>query len=168
MTLAELVLGLGHAAAAGELVLARRNTARAAGARRGRGRARPLSADRRAARRVAVSLWVFGHDSPSTWSRLPSILALQGLRVWVMRTLGRALDDAHHRPARRAAGGGRALPLSVASQLCRRCRRDRRPAAGFRPAAGSPWSSRSSTRAVLSIRIRAEERALAARANHGA
>ena len=54
------------------------------------------------------------------------------------------MDHADHRRAGRALGDGGPLSLAVASQLCRGGRRDRRAAAGVRPAAGLPRSSRSS------------------------
>jgi methyltransferase len=35
-----------------------------------------------------ISLWVFGHDQPVNLPALLAYLALQGLRIWVMATLG--------------------------------------------------------------------------------
>jgi len=47
-----------------------------------------------------------------------ALLYLQGLRVWVLATLGPRWDHAHHRRSRRTAGRTRALPLPVASNYC--------------------------------------------------
>ena len=35
-----------------------------------------------------IALWVFGHDQPIIPAALAAYLALQGLRIWVMATLG--------------------------------------------------------------------------------
>jgi methyltransferase len=88
VTLAEFILGLVTLQRAGELVLSHYNTRRlkARGAVEVAGGHYPLM--------VAVhttwliALWVFGHDQPINMIVLILYLALQGLRFWVMRTLG--------------------------------------------------------------------------------
>jgi methyltransferase len=88
VTLAEFILGLVTLQRAGELVLSHYNTRRlkARGAVEVAGGHYPLM--------VAVhttwliALWVFGHDQPINMIALILYLALQGLRFWVMRTLG--------------------------------------------------------------------------------
>jgi len=88
VTLAEFILGLVTLQRAGELVLSHYNTRRlrARGAIEVAGGHYPLM--------VAVhttwliALWVFGHDQPIHIVALIFYLLLQGLRFWVMRTLG--------------------------------------------------------------------------------
>jgi methyltransferase len=88
VTLAEFILGLVTLQRAGELVLSYTNTRRlkARGAVEVAGGHYPLM--------VAVhttwliALWGFGHDQPINSIALLFYLALQGLRFWVMRTLG--------------------------------------------------------------------------------
>ena len=87
-------------------------------------------------------------------------LALQGFRLWVLRTLG-ARGPRGSSFCRGSLWCRRALSLSVAPELCGGCRRDRRAAAGVRSAAGSPRVFTVLNAAVLAIRIRAENRALA-------
>jgi methyltransferase len=85
---AEFILGLVTLQRAGELVLSHTNTQRlkARGAVEVAGGHYPLM--------VAVhttwliALWVFGHDQPLNIIALLFYLALQALRFWVMRTLG--------------------------------------------------------------------------------
>ena len=88
MSAAEFILGLVTLQRAGELVLSHAHTRRllARGAVEVAGGHYPLM--------VAVhttwliALWVFGHDQPINIIALLFYLALQALRVWVMRTLG--------------------------------------------------------------------------------
>ncbi len=88
MTPAELVLGLVTLQRAGELVLSHTNTRRlkARGAVEVAPRHYPLMVAVHAA--WLISLWVFGHDRPLNIVALAFYLVLQGLRFWVMRTLG--------------------------------------------------------------------------------
>ena len=87
-TAAELILGLVTAQRGAELVLSYRNTSRlmARGAVEVAPTHYPLM--------VAVhalwlaALWVFGRDQPINVAALIVYLALQGLRFWVMRSLG--------------------------------------------------------------------------------
>ena len=88
MSAAEFILGLVTLQRAGELALSHTHTRRllARGAVEVAGGHYPLM--------VAVhttwliALWVFGHDQPVNIIALLFYLALQALRVWVMRTLG--------------------------------------------------------------------------------
>ena len=88
MTAAELILGLVTLQRAAELVLSHTNT------RRLKARGAVEVAPRHYPLMVAVhtiwliSLWVFGHDQPIHVTALLVYLVLQGLRFWVMRTLG--------------------------------------------------------------------------------
>ena len=87
-TAAELILGLVTAQRGAELALSYRNTSRlmARGAVEVAPTHYPLM--------VAVhalwlaALWVFGRDQPINVAALVVYLALQGLRFWVMRSLG--------------------------------------------------------------------------------
>jgi methyltransferase len=89
VTWAELLLGLVTAQRAGELVLAHRNTQKliARGAVEVAARHYPLIVAVHAA--WLLSLWVFGHSQPLNMIALGAYLLLQGLRLWVMATLGR-------------------------------------------------------------------------------
>ena len=88
MTSAELILGLVTLQRAGELVLSRYNTHRllARGAVEIAPRHYLLIVAVHAA--WLISLWVFGHDQPVNGIALLVYLVLQGFRFWVMRTLG--------------------------------------------------------------------------------
>ena len=104
MSAAEFILGLVTLQRAGELILSHSNTRRlmARGAVEVAPRHYPLMVAVHAA--WLISLWVFGHDQPLHVMALAFYLVLQGLRFWVMRTLGRAMDHTDHRSARTAAG----------------------------------------------------------------
>ncbi len=107
MVLAGAILGLVTLQRLGELVLSRRNTERllAQGAREAAPGHYPLIVALHAA--WLAGLWylaVWRTDVEVSWGWLALFVILQGLRVWVIATLGTALDDAHHRAARRAAG----------------------------------------------------------------
>ncbi len=116
----------------GELVLARRNTARllARGAREAGAGHYPLIVLLHAA--WLAGLWALALDHP------PNLFWLGGLRRSAAPAglgdlePGRALDDAHHRTARGASGDGGPVPLRVASQLLRRGGGDPGAAAGLR------------------------------------
>jgi methyltransferase len=88
VTAAEFILGLVTLQRAGELVLSHYNTRRlmARGAVEVAPRHYPLVVAVHAG--WLVSLWVFGYDRPITIVALLVYLVLQGLRFWVMRTLG--------------------------------------------------------------------------------
>lgn len=88
MTAAEFILGMVTLQRAGELVLSHYNTRRlmARGAVEVAPRHYPLVVAVHAG--WLVSLWVFGYDRPITIVALLVYLMLQGLRFWVMRTLG--------------------------------------------------------------------------------
>ena len=88
MTSAEFILGLVTLQRAGELVLSRYNTHRllARGAVEIAPRHYLLIVAVHAA--WLISLWVFGQDEPVNGVALLVYLVLQGFRFWVMRTLG--------------------------------------------------------------------------------
>ena len=88
MTSAELILGLVTLQRAGELVLSRYNTHKllARGAVEIAPRHYLLIVAVHAA--WLISLWEFGHDQPVNIVALLFYLVLQGFRFWVMRTLG--------------------------------------------------------------------------------
>ena len=88
MTSAEFILGLVTLQRAGELLLSRYNTHRllARGAVEIAPRHYLLIVAVHAA--WLISLWVFGHDQPVNGVALLVYLVLQGFRFWVMRTLG--------------------------------------------------------------------------------
>ena len=88
MSAAEFILGLVTLQRAGELILSHSNTRRlkARGAVEVAPRHYPLMVVVHTA--WLISLWVFGHDQPLHVIALLFYLVLQGLRFWVMRTLG--------------------------------------------------------------------------------
>jgi methyltransferase len=88
VTLAEFVLGLVTLQRAAELVLSHYNTRRllARGAVEVAGGHYPLMVAVHTA--WLIALWGFGHDQPIHIVALIFYLLLQGLRFWVMRTLG--------------------------------------------------------------------------------
>ena len=88
MTSAELILGLVTAQRGGELVLSHYNTRAlmARGAVEVAPRHYPLMVAVHAT--WLIALWVFGHDQPVNMPALIFYLVLQGLRFWVIRTLG--------------------------------------------------------------------------------
>ena len=108
-----------------------------------------------------ISLWIFGHDQPLNAVALLLYIALQGLRLWVMWTLGaRWTTRIIILPGEPlvAAGPFRFLPhpnyAVVAGEI-----------AILPLVLGLPWLAALFTvlnAAVLFIRIRAENRALAA------
>lgn len=88
MTPAEFILALVTLQRAAELVLSRYNTRKllACGAFEIAPGHYPLIVAVHAA--WLISLWVFGHDRPVNAPALLFYLILQGFRLWVMRTLG--------------------------------------------------------------------------------
>lgn len=88
VTLAEFILGLVTLQRAGELVLSHTNTRRLLA--RGAIEVAPGHYPLMVALHTAwlIALWGFGHDQPVNMTALIFYLALQGLRFWVMRTLG--------------------------------------------------------------------------------
>jgi methyltransferase len=88
LTLAELILAAVTLQRAGELVISRHNTTRlmARGAVEVAPGHYPLIVAVHAA--WLISLWLFGRDQPVNLALLAGYLVLQGLRVWVLWTLG--------------------------------------------------------------------------------
>ncbi len=88
MTAAEFILGLVTLQRIAELILSYHNTRglMARGAVEVVPRHYPLMVAVHAA--WLISLWAFGHDQPVQMIALLVYLVLQGLRFWVMRTLG--------------------------------------------------------------------------------
>jgi methyltransferase len=88
VTSAEFILAAVALQRAGELVVSRRHTQRlmARGAVEVAPGHYPLMVAVHAA--WLISLWVLGHDQPVNIVALLFYLVLQGLRFWVMRTLG--------------------------------------------------------------------------------
>jgi len=163
VTAAEFILAAVTAQRAGELVLSHYNTRRlmARGAIEAAPRHYPLMVVVHAA--WLISLWVFGHDRPINILALIVYLALQGLRLWVMRTLGpRWTTRIIVLPGERlvSAGPYRFLPhpnyAVVAGEIAVL------PFALDLPLVAVIFSILNS--AVLAIRIRAENRALDASA----
>lgn len=159
MTLAEIILALATAQRGAELILSRSHTRAlmARGAIEVAPGHYPLMVAVHAA--WLMSLWVFGHDQPINAIALIIYLALQGLRIWVMATLGErwttriiVLPNA----PLAAAGPYRYLRhpnyAVVASEI-----------ATLPLMLGQPWTAAIFTAlnaVVLFIRIRAEDRAL--------
>ena len=159
MTGAEFILAAVTAQRAGELVLSHYNMRRlmARGAVEVAPRHYPLM--------VAVhggwliALWVFGHDQPINIAGLTFYLMLQGLRFWVMRTLGpRWTTRIIVLPGEKLVSAGPYRYLAhpnyavVAGEI-----------AILPLALGLPWLAATFTilnAAVLFVRIRAENRAL--------
>jgi len=88
VTSAELILGLVTLQRAGELAISGHNTRKllARGAVEAAARHYPLIVAVHAA--WLISLWVLGHDQPVHIVALLFYLMLQGVRIWVMWTLG--------------------------------------------------------------------------------
>ena len=160
MSAAEFILALVTAQRAGELVLSYFNTRglMARGAVEVAQRHYPLVVAVHAT--WLISLWVFGHDRPLNIIALIVYLALQGLRIWVMRTLGpRWTARIIVVPGERLISAGPYRYLAhpnyavVSGEI-----------AVLPLVVGLPWLAATFTilnAAVLFIRIRAENRALA-------
>jgi methyltransferase len=88
VSFAELILALVTLQRAGELVISRTNTRQLLA--RGAVEVAPGHYPAVVAVHAAwlLSLWVFGHDQPVNPVALAVYLALQGFRIWVLRTLG--------------------------------------------------------------------------------
>jgi methyltransferase len=88
MSLASLILALVTLQRLGELVLARRNTARlrARGAIEIGARHYPLLVSVHTA--WLLALWMWGRDQDVNLAALSVFVALQGLRLWILATLG--------------------------------------------------------------------------------
>ena len=145
MVLAVAILGLVTLQRLGELVLSRRNTERllAQGAREVAPGHYPLIVALHAA--WLAGLWylaVWRAAVGVSWAWLAVFVVLQGLRVWVIATLGPRWTTRIIVAARRAAGARGPVPLRVASQLLHRRRRDPGAAALLRPGRGTASSSR--------------------------
>ncbi|HZE53442.1 MAG TPA: isoprenylcysteine carboxylmethyltransferase family protein [Bradyrhizobium sp.] len=161
MTSAEFILGLVTAQRGGELVLSHYNTRAlmACGAVEVAPRHYPLMVAVHAT--WLIALWVFGHDQPINTPALILYLVLQGLRFWVMRTLGPRWTTRIIVPPGQplvTAGPYRYLAhpnyAVVAGEI-----------AVLPLMLGLPWIAALFTilnAAVLAIRIRAENRALEA------
>lgn len=163
MTSAEFILGLVTLQRAGELVLSHYNTRRliARGAVEVAPRHYPLMVAVHAA--WLISLWAFGHDQPINIVALIFYLGLQGLRFWVMQTLGaRWTTRIIVLPGERLVSAGPYRFLShpnyavVAGEIAVL------PLALGLPLVAAIFTILNS--AVLAIRIRAENRALDASA----
>jgi methyltransferase len=160
VTSAELILALVTMQRAAELVISSRNTKRlrARGAFEVAPQHYPLIVAVHAA--WLISLWIFGHDRPVNAVALLIYVVLQGFRIWVMWTLGarwttRIIILPGEPLVRR--GPYRLLPhpnyAVVAGEI-----------ALLPLVLGLPWLALIFTllnAAVLAIRIRAENRALA-------
>ncbi len=161
MTAAEIILALVTLQRAGELVVARRNTQRliARGAVEIAAGHYPLVVAVHAA--WLISLWLFGRDQPVNAIALAAYLVLQGLRGWVFWTLGaRWTTRIIVIPGETLVSAGPYLYLShpnyavVTAEI-----------AVLPLVFDLPWLTAIFTAlnaAVLAIRIRAENRALAA------
>ena len=88
MTLSEFILSIVTLQRAGELVISSYNTQKLLS--RGAVEVAPGHYPLIVAVHAAwlISLWIFGHDQPVGMVALSFYLGLQGLRFWVMRTLG--------------------------------------------------------------------------------
>ena len=88
MSLASLILALVTLQRLGELVLARRNTARlrSRGAIEIGARHYPLLVSVHTA--WLLALWIWGRDQYVNLAALSVVAALQGLRLWILATLG--------------------------------------------------------------------------------
>ena len=160
MTSAEFILGLVTLQRAGELVLSHFNTRHllARGAVEVTPRHYPLMVAVHAA--WLIALWAFGPDRPINITALLLYLALQLLRFWVMRTLGaRWTTGIIVLPGQKLVSAGPYRYLShpnyavVIGEI-----------AVLPLVLGLPWLAVIFTilnAAVLTIRIRAENRALA-------
>ena len=161
MTSAEFILALVTLQRAAELVVSSRNTSklRARGAFEVAPRHYPFVVAVHAA--WLILLWIFGRDQPLNAIALLLYIALQGFRLWVMWTLGaRWTTRIIILPGEPlvSAGPYRFLPhpnyAVVAGEI-----------ALLPLALGLPWLALIFTvlnAAVLAVRIRAENRALAA------
>jgi len=159
VTAAELILALVTCQRGGELLLSYHNTRKllARGAIEVAPRHYPLMVALHSL--WLIALWLFGHDQGVNVLALGAYLALQGLRFWVMRTLGaRWTTRIIVLPGERLVSSGPYRYLThpnyavVAGEI-----------ALLPLVVGLPWIAALFTvlnAAVLFIRIRAENRAL--------
>jgi methyltransferase len=161
VTPAEIVLAIVTLQRAGELVISSYNTRKllARGAIEVSPRHYPLIVAVHAA--WLISLWIWGRDQPVSIAALLLYLALQGLRFWVMWTLGaRWTTGIILLPGQRLVSAGPYRFLShpnyavVAGEIAIL------PLVVYLPAVAGIFTILNA--AVLTIRIRAENRALAA------
>jgi len=161
VTLSEFILGIVTLQRAGELVISTYNTQKLLS--RGAVEVAPGHYPLIVAVHAAwlISLWVFGHDQPVGIVALSFYLGLQGLRFWVMRTLGpRWTTRIIILPGQAPVSAGPYRFLShpnyavVAGEIAVL------PLALSLPLLAAVFTVLNA--AVLAIRIRAEDRALAA------
>lgn len=159
MSAAVIILALVTAQRLGELVLANRNTRRlkAAGAREFGARHYPLIVALHAA--WLIGLWWMARDRPVQWSWIAVFAVLQALRLWVIASLGGRWTTRIIVPPgapRVSRGPYRLLPhpnyMVVAGEIAVL------PLAFGLPLFAAVFSVANA--AVLTLRIRAENRAL--------
>ncbi len=170
MNFAELILGLVTLQRAGELVLSRHNTRKlmARGATELAPGHYPLIVAVHAA--WLLSLWVFGHDHPVNAIALAVYLAVQGFRIWVLWTLGsRWTTRIIALPGQPLVSAGPYRYLAHPNYAVVAAEIAVLPLALYLPWVAAIFTVLNA--AVLAIRIRAENRALAASSptfGHGA
>ena len=161
MTAAEIILALVTLQRAGELVVARRNTQRliARGAVEISAGHYPLVVAVHAA--WLISLWLFGRDQPVNAIALAAYLVLQGLRGWVFWTLGvRWTTRIMVIPGETLVSAGPYRYLSHPNYAVVTGEIAVLPLVFYLPWLAAIFTALNA--AVLAIRIRAENRALAA------
>jgi methyltransferase len=161
VTFAELILSVVTLQRAGELVVSRFNTRRllARGATEVAPGHYPLIVAVHAA--WLVSLWVFGRNQPVNSIALVGYLVLQGVRFWVIRTLGsRWTTRIIILPERRLVSEGPYRYLSHPNYAVVAGEISLLPLALRLPLLAVVFTILNA--AVLAIRIRSENRALAA------
>jgi methyltransferase len=161
VTLAEFILGAVTLQRAGELVVSRYNTSRllTRGAFEVAPRHYPLIVAVHAS--WLLSLWIFGRDQPVSIVALLFYLVLEGLRFWVMRTLGsRWTTRIIVLPGQPLVSGGPYRFLSHPNYVVVAGEIAVLPLALGLPLLAAVFTALNA--AVLAIRIRAEDRALAA------
>jgi methyltransferase len=161
VTLAEFILGAVTLQRAGELVVSRYNTSRllTRGAFEVAPRHYPLIVAVHAS--WLLSLWIFGRDQPVSIVALLFYLVLEGLRFWVMRTLGsRWTTRIIVLPGKPLVSGGPYRFLLHPNYVVVAGEIAVLPLALGLPMLAAVFTALNA--AVLAIRIRAEDRALAA------
>ena len=161
MTAAEIILALVTLQRAGELVVARRNTQRliARGAVEISAGHYPLVVAVHAA--WLISLWLFGRDQPVNAIALAAYLVLQGFRGWVFWTLGaRWTTRIMVIPGETLVSAGPYRYLSHPNYAVVTGEIAVLPLVFYLPWLAAIFTALNA--AVLAIRIRAENRALAA------
>jgi methyltransferase len=161
LTAAEIILALVTLQRAGELVVARRNTQRliARGAVEISAGHYPLVVAVHAA--WLISLWLFGRDQPVNAIALAAYLVLQGFRGWVFWTLGaRWTTRIMVIPGETLVSAGPYRYLSHPNYAVVTGEIAVLPLVFYLPWLAAIFTALNA--AVLAIRIRAENRALAA------